>query len=44
MSSRTSMSSSIRLATSLGQLPVVGLWLCLYYVYFDLYNVNDSSL
>jgi hypothetical protein len=46
MSSRTSTSSRIRLATSPSQLPVVGClrWLHFDSVYFDLYYVNGSSL
>jgi hypothetical protein len=45
-SSRTSMSSRIRLATSPSQLPVVGClcWLRFDSVYFDLYYVHDSCL
>jgi hypothetical protein len=45
-SSRTSTSLRIRLATSPGQLLVVGClrWLHFDSVYFDLYYVNDSSL
>jgi hypothetical protein len=45
-SSRTLMSSRIRLATSPSQLPVVGClrWLHFDFAYFDLYYVNDSSL